>query len=125
MLVRVDPKARIAFIRPVLFEVCQAVWDVWAGGFDIVPVLTGGSPDPDTSYSDEPSHLGGWAYDFRVSNLPPDRVEVAYHMLASKLHDLRSEYRVILFYRGNRYLGTEVSADTANHPEHVHVMLAH
>jgi len=122
MVVKVDEQARIGYIRPVLLDICSVVAEVWNHYGVEVPVLTGGTDDPGHSYSDEPSHELGWAYDFRVSDLPPDRVILAYHDVVVRLRSHSDQFRAILFYNGHRYLGSEVTIDTV-HPNHLHIAL--
>jgi len=123
MVIRVDEKARISFIRPCLMIICSAIYEVWTQFGVDAPVLTGGAKSPTFSYPGEPSHWDGYAYDFRTSDLPRDRVILAFHEVTIRLRGLNSQYRAILFHDGYRFEDTAVTDDTAKHPEHLHIVL--
>jgi len=123
MAIVVLPSVRFTYIRACLFQFCENVQDVWRAFGVETPVLTGAGPDEFYDYADESDHREGWAFDFRVKDLPPDQVVNAYLRVRYTItldFDLGT-CRILLFYQGNVHDGPIVKVDTHHRPDHLHV----
>jgi len=126
MVVHVDPVVRMKYIRDELTIICGEVYDVFDHyGYPVI--MTGASDDDDHKYSTsvppEPSHVDGYAFDFRVNHVPDDVMILAFHDVSVRMKTLPRKSVVILFLNGNRYEGVAVTPDTGKHPDHLHVSL--
>jgi len=122
--VQVNEGVRFTFIRPALHQICHAVWLAHEYLHLPTPVLTGAGPDAQATYADEPTHLLGYAFDFRLFT---DKEDESTHAKAlgklvwSYLQSVDQAFRVVVFSNGTAFQAPNTVLSLAPHPDHLHV----
>jgi len=106
------------FVHTLFEEVEYAFEDTYS----VEAVCTGGL-NKDVS-PPEWHHLNGYAFDFRIKDVPYGDRYPACLFVATRLFRIDPRYRVILFSARVKYWVTmSVEMDLNSHPDHVHIVL--
>jgi len=119
--IQVVEGVRFTFLRPVLHQILNAVWLAHEYFHLPNPVLTGAGPDAQATYADEPTHLLGYAFDFRLFTSELTNSMALAKMVWTYLHQVDDAYRVVMFHDGKAYCPPQGNIELPPHPNHLHV----